>query len=65
MALAVSARTSRVQLSVYLANTCRRSELGWDTASRYLTLAGTPVSCYCQTSEAAEFKCWGTEKCTL
>ena len=43
MALALSAHTPRVQLSVYTVNTCWHSELGYDTPSRYLALAGTPV----------------------
>lgn len=37
-----TARAARVQLSVYLVSIRWRSELGWDTPSRYQTSAGTP-----------------------
>ena len=44
VALALSAHTPRVQLSVYNVSACWRSELGWDTPSRYLASAGTPAN---------------------
>ena len=37
------ADTPRVQLSVYNVSARWLSELGWDTPSRYLAPAGTPV----------------------
>ena len=45
MALALSAHTLRVQLSVRSVGACWRSELGWDTPSRYLASLG-PVNSY-------------------
>ena len=42
-ALALSAHTPRVRLSVYTVSTCWPSELGWDTPSRYLASAGTHI----------------------
>ena len=41
--LALSAHTPRVQVSVHTARVCWHSELGFDTPSRYLASAGTPV----------------------
>ena len=46
MALALSAHTPRVQLSVYTVSTCWHAELGCDTPGRYLASAGTPVNYY-------------------
>ena len=46
MALALSAHTPRVPISVYIVSTCWHSELGYDTPSRYLASAGTPANEY-------------------
>ena len=46
MAVALSVRTLRVQLSVHSVSECWRSELGQGTPSRYLASAGTPVHYY-------------------
>ena len=44
--------TARVQLSVYTVSTYWHSELGYDTPSRYLALAGTPLVYYAHNSDS-------------
>lgn len=46
LALALSAHTLRVPLSVHDAKACGHSGLGWDTTHKSLALAGNPVN-YC------------------